>query len=92
VGTEIIESSFTEKELRSQVDKNLIWRKHIDLVEMKTNCILMDVSKTIDRRSREAIFFLPCTCDTICSVLCTLLLPSARKLFTYWSDSSGPPA
>lgn len=58
LGTKNTESSFTEKEPRSQVDNKVITRQISDLTEMKTNCMLTCISNCTDsiRRSREVVF------------------------------------
>lgn len=67
LGNKQIESNFTKKELQSQVD-NMIMRQHSDLAEMQTNCILTCISRSIDSRSREAIFL--CLALVIPYVVC----------------------
>jgi len=91
LGTDWLESSSIEKELRLVVDK-LTRSQQRALVAKKAHSILGCIRQTIVRRLREVI--LP-----LCSALMRRILssgsrpelPSTRETWTYWSKSSEGP-
>lgn len=66
LSTTIIENSFTEEELESELHK-LITGQHSDHAEMKNNFTLACINKSMDSRSRE-VMILPLALGIVCAL------------------------